>query len=152
MKKGAITMKKMLIVLIAVVVTAVLVISVVEAKVIRSAIWADGELFGVTITPKDVPARGPFDKLYNFDESGLMGQRSISETKPGDRDYNGGRWEVIPVTFTEQGIAVHDPDGDDEVNFELVSDGQLMEHEALGHLTIGAPVRYFVCPLHPEKD
>jgi hypothetical protein len=130
----------------------VLAVSIVYAKVIPDAIWTDGELFGTTITPKDVPNQGPFDKLYNFDESGLSGQRSVSESKPGDTDYNGGRWEVLPVTFTEMGMSIHDPDGDGQVNFELTSAEQVLQHASLGHLTIGEPIRYFVCPLHPQKD
>ena len=144
-------MKKAYIVVVLALLLAVSSAIPASAKTIPSAIWADGELFGVTLTPKDVPMKGPFDALYNFDGSGLSGQRSVSESKPGDRDYNGGRWEVLPVTFTALGLSIHDPDGDGVVNFELTSDTQLLAHEALGHLTIGSPVRYFLCPLHPQK-
>lgn len=131
--------------------TMALLPATAHAKVIPNAIWADGRLFGVTLTPNDVPIRGPFDALYNFGASGLTGQRSVSESKPGDPDYNGGRWEVLPVTFTPLGMMVHDPDGDGAVNFELTSDLEIAQHAALGHLTVGAPVRYFVCPLHPQR-
>lgn len=144
-------MKKITFMLTATFFMIALITVMVQAKVIRNAIWVDGELFGVTLTPNDVPMKGPFDVLYNFAQSGLEGQRSVSETKPGDTDYNGGRWEVLPVTFTELGLSVHDPDGDGTVNFELVSDQEIWEHEALGHLIIGDPIRYFVCPLHPKK-
>jgi len=145
-------MKRTHVIFMAALAAIVLVGVVAQAKVIRDAIWSDGELFGVTITPNDVPVKGPFDKLYNFADSGLAGQRSVSESKPGDPDYNGGRWEVLPVTFTAQGVSIHDPDGDGEVNFELTSAEQVLAHVQLGHLTIGDPVRYFVCPLHPQKD
>lgn len=145
-------MKKIKIMLSLVILMLVLSTALVTAKSIPNAIWADGELYATTVTPKDVPQKGPFDKLYNFADSGLSGQRSISESKPGDADYNGGRWEVIPVAFTELGMSIHDPDGDKKVNFELISDTQLMHHVALNHLTIGAPVRYFVCPLQPQVD
>ena len=145
-------MKKTYLIIAATLLVAVLTVAVVEAKVIRDAIWADGELFGVTITPNDVPKKGPFDVIYNFGNSGLDGQRGISETKPGDTDYNGGRWEVLPATFTEEGKDVHDPDGDGTVNFELKSAEAVMDHVVLGHLTVGDPIRYFVCPLHPQKN
>lgn len=145
-------MKRTHMVLLAALLMIVLIAVAAHAKVIRDAIWADGELFGVTVTPKDVPMKGPFDALYNFGGSGLAGQRSVSESKPGDQDYNGGRWEVLPVTFTAEGVGVHDPDGDGVVNFELKSAEEVMAHVDLGHLTIGDPVRYFVCPLHPQKD
>jgi len=145
-------MKRTHVIPLAVLALIVLIGVAAQAKVIRDAIWADDELFGVTLTPNDVPVKGPFDALYNFDDSGLEGQRSISESKPGDRDYNGGRWEVLPVTFTALGVSIHDPDGDGMVNFELTSAEQVLAHVQLGHVTIGDPVRYFVCPLHPQKD
>ncbi len=145
-------MKKAHVILTAALLTIVLIAVAAQAKVIRDAIWSDGELFGVTLTPNDVPVKGPFDALYNFDDSGLEGQRSVSESKPGDQDYNGGRWKVLPVTFTAQGVSIHDPDGDGVVNFELKSAEEVMAHIELGHLTVGDPVRYFVCPLHPQKN
>lgn len=118
------------------------------AVVVPEAIWAEGYLFGTVATPAGLPDQGEFDALYNFDGSGLSGQRSISESKPGDTDYNGGRWRVYAVTFTQLGKSVHDPDKDGVVNFELTSEAQLMTHAALGHLTIGTqPVAQFVCPL-----
>jgi hypothetical protein len=145
-------MKKTCVIPVAVVMAIVLIAVVAQGKVIRDAIWADGELFGVTLTPNDLPVKGPFDALYNFNGSGLEGQRSVSESKPGDRDYNGGRWKVLPVTFTALGVSIHDPDGDGVVNFELKSAEEVTAHAGLGHLTIGDPIRYFVCPLHPQKN
>ncbi len=122
------------------------------APKVPQAIWADGILFGTVVTPAELPNHGKFNALYNFDGSGLAGQRSISEAKPGDKDYRGGRWEVFPVTFTALGKAIHDTDNDGIVNFELTSDAQLMHHATLGHLTIsGSPIVRFVCPLIPEK-
>jgi len=144
-------MKKTCLILATTLLMVVLTVAVTQAKSIANAIWADGELFGVTLTPKDVPNKGPFDIIYNFADSGLAGQRGISDSKPGDTDYNGGRWEVKLVTFTDQGKSVHDPDGDGVVNFELKSAEDVITHAGLGHLTISEPVRYFVCPLHPQK-
>ena len=65
--------------------------------------------------------------------SGLTGQRSVSESAPGDRDFNGGRWAVKLAVFTDTGRAVHDPDGDGSVNFELTNVNDLYHHVALGH-------------------
>ena len=87
------------------------------------------------------------DALYNFDMSGLMGQRPVSESAPGDRDYNGGRWSVRIVTFTEQGLAVHDPDGDGHINVELTNDEAVLEQEMLGNISIMHTTVYFECPL-----
>lgn len=114
-------------------------------------IWVDGDLYGTVLTPTELPDTAPdksFDALYNFDASGLGGQRSVAEAAPGDRDYNGGRWMVFAVSFTELGISIHDSDGDGQVNFELTSEEAVLAHEALGHLVISEdPVVFFECPL-----
>lgn len=124
--------------------------------VFGGAIWNDGKLWGTVLTPTDLPTKAPdnsFDKLYNFDDSGLKGQRSVSEAAPGDKDYNGGRWMVLAVTFTALGKSIHDPDGDGMVNFELTSDSDVLHHEELGHLIISEePVKLFECPLVPAKE
>jgi hypothetical protein len=63
-------------------------------KVGRGQIWADCELFGTVGTPTSFkPTSGNFDELYNTGNF-KDGVGAISESKPGDRDYNGGRWHV----------------------------------------------------------
>jgi hypothetical protein len=59
----------------------------------RDAIWADCEPFGTVGTPTDFdPNHGNFDKLFHGAFKDGFG--AISESKPGDQDFNGGRWEV----------------------------------------------------------
>jgi hypothetical protein len=132
-----------------------LAFSAVAARSIRvaQAVWAHGDLYDVVVTDTEFKSPPPrsLDVLYNFGDSGLSGQRSVSESAPGDRDYNGGRWAVTPVEFTPLGMAIHDPDGDGWVNFELKSAEQVMAHAALGHLVIHPVVRYFECPLLPRR-
>ena len=144
-------MKKVHFILTAFVLMVVLTAAIAQAKVIRDAIWCDDELYGVTVTPQDVPNKGPFDVIYVFGDSGLAGQRSISDSKPGDTDYNGGRWEVTPVTFTAAGLGAYDMDNDGKIDVELSSDGEIAAAVVMGYLTVGDPVRYFVCPLHPQR-
>jgi len=119
-----------------------------------AAIWSHGELYGTVGTPTAFtdPPEHSTDTLYNFQMSGLMGQRSISSAAPGDRDFNGGRWSVMRVIFTDQGMMVHDPDGDGEVNFELMSEDEVLHHEQLGHLTIEETGTYFECPMLPGRN
>jgi len=120
---------------------------------VDEAIWANGTIYGTVATPTsfNLPPVQSTDTIYSFMMSGLTGQRSVSESSPGDRNYNGGRWSVKAVFFTEQGKAIHDPDHDGAVNFELTSAEQVLEHEALGHLTIMDTSIYFECPLVKSK-
>ena len=121
---------------------------------VRNAIWEDGNLYDTVLTPTSfvAPPEHSTDPIYSFMMSGLEGQRSIAGSAPRDRDYNGGRWDVSMVVFTAAGIAAHDPDGDGIVNFELVSDEELFEHEALGHLEIHEANFYFECPMLPRRN
>jgi hypothetical protein len=89
--------------------------------------------------------------IFNFMDSGLSGQRSVAEAAPGDPDYNGGRWTVMAVTFTEAGLIVFDPDGDGAVNFELTNAEAVLESAELGLLTIQETGIYFECPLLPRQ-
>ena len=122
-----------------------------RAVKVENAIWANSNLYGTVLTDTsfNAPPAGSTDTLYNFGMSGLGGQRAVSESAPGDSDYNGGRWSVKAVVFTDQGKAVHDPDGDGMVNFELKSAEDVLHHEALGHIVIMDTGIYFECPLIP---
>ena len=66
----------------------------VQSKRPQPTIWADCETFGTLGTKSSFkPTAGNFDELYNgavFKD----GLGAISESKPGDQDFNGGRWHV----------------------------------------------------------
>jgi hypothetical protein len=134
---------------------AMTVIAASAGKAVRAeaALWANDEVYDTILT--DTAFRNPpahsTDALYNFGESGLSGQRAVAAAAPGDRDYNGGRWSVKLVVFTDDGMAAHDPDGDGEVNFELKSEEAVWHHESLGHLVIMDTSVYFECPLLPRR-
>ncbi len=107
--------------------------------------WADGTIFSTVITPTNLPGHGPKDGLYVFE--GLDGQNPVSETKPGDKHYNGGRWQVYVLEFTLLGKGIHDADDDGAVDFQLSSWGMVQHHIGLGHLVQVAVGPSFVCPL-----
>ena len=134
----------------------ILVSSALAAPATRvsDALWANDKLFDTVLTDTSfhLPPLHSTDVLYNFGMSGLMGQRAISASAPGDRDYNGGRWSVKVVVFTDAGKAVHDPDNDGLANFELTSEDAVLAHHALGHLDIIDTSIYFECPLLPRKN
>jgi len=61
----------------------------------RPDTWVDGELFAGVVTPATFsPSSGNFDELYMCPGGFKDGVSLISESKPGDQDYNGGRWHL----------------------------------------------------------
>ena len=116
----------------------------------HDAIWADGQIWDTVLTPATFKAPKNLksvDVLLVFDGSGLMGQRPVAEAAPYEDDYNGGRWWVCLVVFTPAGLVVHDGNDDGWVDFELMSDDEVLAHFGLGHLTVTPTDTYFVCPL-----
>ena len=102
-------------------------------------IWADDELFGTVGTPTNFkPGHGPFDELYNVAQAGTTFKDevgAISESKPGDQDFNGGRWHV---NFLKEGVPL-----DKYLNASSVEDLDLNDFK-------GTDV-YFECPLLPKR-
>ena len=67
--------------------------------------WVDDQLFNGVVTPATFdPESDPFDELYSCSgpptPSFADGVPLISESKPGDQDYNGGRWHLNVATDT----------------------------------------------------
>ena len=80
----------------------------------KTKVWSDGNLYRSVVTPAVFDGeKGNYDKLYagNFyDGIGL-----ISESKPGDQDYNGGRWNLQVLkdgVTTDYTMATSDTDLD----------------------------------------
>lgn len=102
----------------------------------RPESWADCERFAGVVTPATFkPESDPFDELYMGGNGFADGVMLISESKPGDPDYNGGRWHVNrlksgvdPAKYADA-CRVEDLDLAD---FEPTSD-------------------YFECPLLPRR-
>jgi hypothetical protein len=100
-----------------------------------AGIYAHDELFRVVATPNDLPPGGKFDTIYLLGGSLL----NVADAAPGDPAYNGGRWEVRPITWT--GMAPT----------QFTNAGQITQAAASGGLTIGDVVRRFECPLVPNR-
>ena len=102
----------------------------------RPTTWVDGELFNGVVTPAEFdPANGNFDELYGgcAGEGGFKGGAPlISESKPGDQDYNGGRWHlnVIDPDLTDVQLALvcEKYEDADEVDFHR----EVNKHIAFG--------------------
>ena len=73
-----------------------------------------------------------FDKIYNLG-TGI----NVADSKPGDTDFNGGRWQVFLVTWA-QGVTP----------VQYTNDQQILQAAQDGLLTIGtSPVKEFFCPV-----
>jgi hypothetical protein len=101
--------------------------------------YANGDLYRTIGTPTDFSHTGApassFDRIFVLGD-GLM---NVAEAAPGDRDYNGGRWMVVPVTWNT-------------TPHQLKSDAQVMAAAQAGDLTIGTtPLAEFECPVIPIR-
>ena len=102
----------------------------------RPQTWVDGELFSGVVTKATFnPTAGNFDELYAGGNGFLDGVPLISESKPGDQDYNGGRWHVNVLKST------FDPDK--YAGASSLEDLDLDDFEST--------TNYFECPLLPSR-
>ncbi len=101
------------------------------------AFYVDGAQYRTVGTPTDFSKTGApassFDRIYVLGD-GLV---NVAEAKPGDRDFNGGRWMVLPVTWNAAPV-------------QLTSAEEVEAAAAAVQLTIAdAPVKLFECPVIP---
>lgn len=97
--------------------------------------YVDGQLYRTVGTPTDFSGTGApadtYDRIFALGD----GLRNVAEAKPGDRDFNGGRWMVLPITWNV-------------APYQLTSAEAVFAAELAGDLSIGdEPVRQFLCPV-----
>ena len=102
------------------------------------AFYIDDVRYRTVGTPTDFFGTGApestYDKIYNLG-TGI----NVAEAKPGDRDFNGGRWLVYVVTWAA---------GVTPVQYTNVE--QIYAAEEAGLLTINPdPVKAFFCNVAP---
>jgi hypothetical protein len=99
--------------------------------------YVDGQRYRTIATPTDLSNTGApassFDRIYALGDGFI----NVAEAKPGDRDFNGGRWMVIPVIWADGVGAVQLTDAD-----------TIEAWEEAGMLSFGDPVKYFVCTVN----
>jgi hypothetical protein len=98
--------------------------------------YIDGERYRTVATPTDFSNTGApassYDRIFALG-SGLI---NVAEAKPGDTDFNGGRWAVMPITWHTTPM-------------QLTSAEQVFAWSDAGLLTIGdTPVRLFECTVN----
>jgi hypothetical protein len=119
-----------------------------KAPNFSAGVYADGEAWGTKGTTTLPAPNGKNDQSFDMIfviGNGAEGQLPVGEAAPGNPMYNGGRWWVQAVEWTEEGLAAHDPLP------VLKSYDEVMLHYSLGHLSITDAQVYFQCPLLPVK-
>jgi len=122
-------------------------------------VWANGTLYRTNVVTVLDSEPDPGDVIYFVNDGttaslppngGVNGGGSpfVSESAPGDRDWNGGQWVHYSAQLKE-GVTLEEP---------LTSEADVLQAEAAGKLTIskrrpaieGAPPNFFVCPLNGQ--
>lgn len=111
------------------------------------SLYVDGQLYRTVGTPTDLsntggPA-GSFDTIYEF--FGL--QPNVATAAPGDPGYNGGRWLVHGLNFTNYSAAVAAFDTNGSGNLD--SDEEIAAAITAGAATDIGVVKSFECPVIP---
>lgn len=99
--------------------------------------YVDDELYRTVGTPSDFSGTGApastFDIIYALGNE----LRNVAEAKPGDLDFNGGRWIVLPVTWNVAPV-------------QLTNAEEVEYYAQMGWLTIATePAKIFECPVIP---
>lgn len=110
------------------------------------AFYVDGELYRTVVTPTDFSNTSApdhsFDTIYDISE-----QTNVAEAKPGDRDYNGGRWSVRHVSFADYAAAVAAHDANGSGNFDSAEEVEAAIASGMG--SVSGVVASFLCPVIP---
>ena len=110
-----------------------------------SAFYVDGQLYRTVNTPTDLSNTGApdssFDTIYQF--FGL--QPNVATAAPGDPGFNGGRWRVHGLQFTNYAAAVAAYDSNGSGNFD--SAAEVAAAIAGGAATDIGVIKSFECPV-----
>lgn len=128
-----------------------LVPGVASAGVTGPAFYVDGELYRTVGTPSDFSHTGAPDHSYDtiYDIPGI----NVAEAKPGDRDFNGGRWMVHAIDIADVEAAIVAAEaatpGTDHDNGVFDTAEEVQAALDLGLATDNGVVAMFECPVIP---
>ena len=126
---------------------AAVLTGVASAGVAGPAFYVDGTVYRTVGTPTDFSGSGApahsFDTIYDL--GGL--QLNVAAAAPGDPDYNGGRWMVHAVSFSDYAGALADPAVDLNGNDVLDSDAEVLAAIDGGYAEDLGVVKMFECPV-----
>jgi hypothetical protein len=119
--------------------SAALLLSVLASSVFaggppKLSFYIDDVQYRTVGTPTDFTNTGApsftYDKIYNLGGNGLV---NVADAKPGDTDFNGGRWAVYAVTWHV-------------TPWQFTNDTQILAAAQAGDISISAdPVKLFFC-------
>jgi hypothetical protein len=146
-------MKKLALAIVAAVALSALAAGVANAAgaggVTGPAFYVDGDFYRTVGTPTDLSNTGApahsWDLIYDF--GGL--QPNVATAAPGDRGYNGGRWQVHALDFSSYTGALADNAVDMNGNDVIDSDEEVAAAIAHGYADDIGVVKQFVCPAIP---
>jgi hypothetical protein len=124
-------------------VAAALLLSVAASTVAaggppKLAFYIDDVRYRTVGTPTDFTGTGAPDSTYDRIYALGNGLANVAEAKPGDTDFNGGRWAVYAVAWSAGVTPV-----------QLTNDGEVLAWRDAGLLSISAdPVKLFFCSVN----
>lgn len=119
-----------------------------HAGVSGPAFWIDGSLYRTVATPTDLSGTGAPESTYDAIYSFAGEQANVAEAKPGDTDFNGGRWAVHELAFPS-GYAAALASGDANGNGVIDSTAELdLTFTAGTAVDTGNIVKRFVCTVN----
>jgi len=117
-----------------------------QAGVTGPAFYVDGTLYRTVNTPTDLSNTGApahaWDTIYDFGGN----QLNVATAAPGDRGYNGGRWQVHALEFPS-GYAAALAAGDANGNGVIDSDEEVAAAISAGAARDAGVVKQFTCPV-----
>ena len=115
--------------------------ALLTAKRPQPPVWVDCIPFtGLVVPATFKPGKGNFDELYAGAD--FSGNPLISDYKPGDQDYNGGRWHMNVLRT-----------GVDTVKYiNACSEEDLDMNDFMPALDMEGNEMYFECPLKKSKS
>ena len=126
----------------------VLIPATAIAGVTEPAFYVDGALYRTVGTPTDLSrTHAPphsWDLLYEFGGA----QLNVAQAAPGDRGYNGGRWQVHALSFPD-GYAAAVASGDLDGDGVLDSTAEIEVALGAGTALDQGVVKQFECPAIP---
>ncbi len=123
-----------------------------SAGVTGPAFYVDGTPYRTVGTPAQLPVTAPdhsFDTIYQFFGAQDL---NLATAAPGDRDYNGGRWQVHGLGFPDgypAALSDADASGVGNGNGVIDSDAELAQAIAAGSAEDLGVIASFECPVIP---